>query len=233
MSQQELFNPLLLAERLRSLGLTGVASIEVHRNRTVMVSMTSRGVLRLHRGYAYAPDDVLAAIVGFVDPAAPRRVQKESERILLAFPVEEFVAVSRHGRKFRRPRPRREDLAFVRELSRRHERLNLEHFDGELGKVAFRISWKMRTRLGELLLDQYSDAPCEISISRRHLLRDGWEEVQRTLLHEMVHQWQAEKGYPVDHGRRFREKACEVGVSPRAVRSVTPLRARRPTRRSS
>lgn len=230
MSQQELFNPLLLGERLRRLGLTGVAGIEVHENRTVMVSVTGRKVLRVHRGYAYAPDEVLEAIVNFVDPEAPRRSQKQAERTLLSFPVEEFVAVSHRGGRRRRPRPRREDLAFVRELSRRHGRLNVEHFDGELGKVAFRISWRMRTRLGELLLDQRTDAPCEISISRRHLLSDGWEEVERTLLHEMVHQWQAEKGYAVDHGRRFREKAAQVGVPPRAVRTVAPLRVRRPSR---
>jgi hypothetical protein len=32
------------------------------------------------------------------------------------------------------------------------------------------------------------------------------------LLHEMVHQWQAENGLPVDHGAVFRRKAQEVGV---------------------
>lgn len=231
MLQQELFHPLLLARRLRGLGLQGVAGIEVHENRTVMVSITSRKVLRVHRGFAYASDDVLAAIVRFVSPSASRVEQREAERTLLAFPVDEFAAVSRRPSRWRRPRPRREDLPFVRELARRHLHLNHEHFGGELGKVAFRVSWKMKTRLGELLLDPRTDAPCEISISRRHLLRDGWEEVERTLLHEMVHQWQAEKGYPVDHGSRFRAKAAEVGVPPRAVRTVVPLRARRPSRR--
>jgi hypothetical protein len=41
--------------------------------------------------------------------------------------------------------------------------------------------------------------------------------VEETLLHEMVHQWQAETGQPVDHGRAFRRKAREVGITPRAV----------------
>ncbi len=32
------------------------------------------------------------------------------------------------------------------------------------------------------------------------------------MLHEMVHQWQAETGLRIDHGRTFRQKAREVGV---------------------
>jgi hypothetical protein len=32
------------------------------------------------------------------------------------------------------------------------------------------------------------------------------------MLHEMVHQWQAEMGLRVDHGPTFRRKAREVGV---------------------
>jgi hypothetical protein len=38
------------------------------------------------------------------------------------------------------------------------------------------------------------------------------------MLHEMVHQWQAETGLKVDHGPTFREKARDVGVLPRARR---------------
>jgi predicted SprT family Zn-dependent metalloprotease len=47
--------------------------------------------------------------------------------------------------------------------------------------------------------------------------RGPWADVEETLLHEMVHQWQAESGRRVDHGREFRRKAREVGISPRAV----------------
>ena len=59
----------------------------------------------------------------------------------------------------------------------------------------------------------------EIAVSRRHL-RHGWAEVEATLLHEMVHQWQAETGRPVDHGPGFRRKAEAVGVVGRARRKV-------------
>jgi hypothetical protein len=44
--------------------------------------------------------------------------------------------------------------------------------------------------------------------------------VLHTLLHEMVHQWQAETGHAVDHGRSFRAKAREVGIAPGARREV-------------
>jgi hypothetical protein len=44
--------------------------------------------------------------------------------------------------------------------------------------------------------------------------------VEATVLHEMVHQWQAETGRPVDHGPGFRAKAEELGVVPRARRRV-------------
>jgi hypothetical protein len=57
----------------------------------------------------------------------------------------------------------------------------------------------------------------EIAISARHCHRDGFASALETLLHEMVHQWQAETGRAVDHGREFRRKAREVGITPRAV----------------
>ena len=56
-------------------------------------------------------------------------------------------------------------------------------------------------------------------MSRAHL-RHGWVEVERTVLHEMVHQWQAESGLPVDHGTQFRRKAREVGIEPTARRHL-------------
>ena len=77
----------------------------------------------------------------------------------------------------------------------------------------------MRTRLGELSVDIRTGQPIEIAVSRRHITRHRWEEVEHTLLHEMVHQWQAESGLPVDHGPLFREKARQVGVVPGAKRA--------------
>jgi hypothetical protein len=76
----------------------------------------------------------------------------------------------------------------------------------------------MRTRLGELAVDLRTGRPLEIALSRRHLARHDWAEVEHTMLHEMVHQWQAETGLPVDHGPSFRRKAAELGIERRARR---------------
>jgi hypothetical protein len=75
----------------------------------------------------------------------------------------------------------------------------------------------MRRRLGEVRLDRRTNRAVSIAISRRHIRRDGWAQATATLLHEMIHQWQAETGQPVDHGRRFRRKAVELGIEPSAV----------------
>ncbi len=207
-----------LPERLRLLGLRGVERVATHANRTVMVSLSARRVLRIHRGYAWAPDRVLRAIVRFLDPAVPRPLRRLAEREFLGFPVEQYAPAA--PRPPRRDRPRPGDILILHRLERAHERLNAAHFGGSLGSLPIRLSGRMRTRLGELSVDLPSGRPLEIAISRRHIARHGWEEVEHTLLHEMVHQWQAESGLRVDHGAGFRRKAIEVGVLPAAHRPV-------------
>src|ERR687890_297978 len=101
-----------------------------------------------------------------------------------------------------------------------HRRLNEAHFGGALQTIAIRLSGRMRTRLGELAVDLRTGRPLEIAISRRHVARHPWAEVEHTMLHEMVHQWQAESGLRVDHGPTFRGKAREVGVLPTARRAI-------------
>lgn len=70
----------------------------------------------------------------------------------------------------------------------------------------------MERRLGDLELDPAGRAVA-ITLSRRHLARDTWTEVESTLLHEMIHQWQAAAGRSVDHRAGFRRKAREVGLA--------------------
>jgi hypothetical protein len=77
----------------------------------------------------------------------------------------------------------------------------------------------MKSRLGHYLWSGQERA-VEIVISRRHIRRNGFEEAVLTLLHEMVHQWQDERGLPIDHGSGFRQKARQVGITPRARRTV-------------
>jgi hypothetical protein len=207
-----------LPERLRLLGLRDVSRILTHTNRTVMVSIGSDGTLRLHRGYAWASDRVLRAIVRFLDPRVPRRLRRSAQRELLSFPVEQYAPAP--PRPIRRERPRPGDIRLIDRLQRLHAELNGRHFGDTLGDLPIRLSGRMRTRLGELAVDLKGGRPLEIAISRRHLARHEWAEVEHTMLHEMVHQWQAESGLRVDHGPSFRRKAREVGVLPAARRAV-------------
>jgi hypothetical protein len=208
----------LLAHRLELLGLRDVDRIHTHTNRTVMVSLTGRRVLRLHLGYASAPDRVLRAIVRFLDPRVPRAIRRGAEREFLAFPVEEHAPPP--PRPTRQDHPRPGDLALLQRLASLHERFNAECFGATLGDIPIRLSGRMRTRLGELVVDLRTGRASEIAISRRHVLRHPWAEVEHTMLHEMVHQWQAETGLAVNHGRSFRRKAIELGIEPQARRSM-------------
>jgi hypothetical protein len=204
-----------LPARLYLLGLHGVARVVTHTNRSVMVSIGKRRVLRIHAGYAYASDSVLRAIIRFLDARLPRGVRRAAERELLAFPVEEYA--SSGAARLRQERPQPGDL--LHRLSQAFDRFNREHFAGKLSAVPIRLSGRMRSRLGELSVDIRTGQPIEIAISRRHIARHRWSEVEQTLLHEMVHQWQAETGLPVDHGPLFREKARQVGVVAGAKRT--------------
>jgi hypothetical protein len=73
-------------------------------------------------------------------------------------------------------------------------------------------------------LDRKSSRAVSIAISRRHIRRDGWAEATATLLHEMIHQWQAKTGRPVDHGPEFRHKARQLGIEPSAVKPMADSR---------
>ncbi len=206
-----------LSDRLRMLGLRDVDRILTHTNRTVMLSLNRR-VLRIHRGYGFAPDGVLKAIVRFLSPRVPRHLRQEAEREFLRFPVWAYSRPSE--RSPRRDRSRPGDGALLRRLEAMHRDLNIRHFGGSLSSIPIRLSGRMKTRLGELSVDHNDNSIKEIGISRRHVARHSWSEVEHTMLHEMVHQWQSENGHPVDHGSRFRAKAREVGVLPAARRSL-------------
>jgi SprT-like family len=206
-----------LERRLRLLGLHNVERVVTHTNRTVMVSLGMRRVLRVHQGYTFAPDRVLLAIIRFLDARLPTPVRRTAQREFLDFPVEQHAPTSGPGR---RERPRPGDLLLLHRLRQLHERFNAKHFGGALTDIPIRLSGRMRRRLGELSIDLRDGRPLEIALSRRHVARHAWTEVEHTMLHEMVHQWQAESGLPVDHGPAFREKAAELGIQPHASRRL-------------
>jgi hypothetical protein len=208
-----------LPERLTALGLKDVERVVTHTNQTVMLSL-SRRVLRIHRGYAFAPDTVLKAVVRFLNPRVPRVLRRAAEREFLDFPVHTY-APGTHFRRRERPHPG--DLRLIHQLEALHRELNQRHFGGTLQEIPIRLSSRMRQRLGELAVDGKTGKAVEIALSRRHIIRHPWSEVEHTMLHEMVHQWQAETGVPVDHGPTFRRMAQQVGVLPAARRQVSPL----------
>jgi hypothetical protein len=208
--------PRPLAARLHALGLPAGTEVREHANRTVLLSYAT-GRLRIHRGYAWAPERVLRAIVRFLRRGTRPAERAALRREFLAFPVEQYAPPWTRERRRERPRPG--DVALLHRLERMHERLNAAHFGGRLRAVPFRISSRMQIRLGEVELERRTGRVLEIAVSRRHL-RHGWAAVEETVLHEMVHQWQAETGQPVDHGPGFRRKAEEVGVVARAKRRV-------------
>ena len=80
----------ILGGKLRALGLPSLKHIVFHRNRVVLLTF-SRGVLRLHEGYASAPDDVLRAIARFLSPSTRRRDRLAARRTFIGFPVEQHA----------------------------------------------------------------------------------------------------------------------------------------------
>ncbi|HET9292660.1 MAG TPA: hypothetical protein VFO06_00080, partial [Gemmatimonadales bacterium] len=67
----------ILAERLAGLGMPPYRGVVTHTNRMVMLSVTPGGILRIHRGYAHAPDRVLKAIVRFLKRGTRRGARRE------------------------------------------------------------------------------------------------------------------------------------------------------------
>lgn len=202
-----------LLARLNAMGLRGVHSLSLTRNRSVVVS-ASDGALRVHRAFLNAPEQVHRAIVRFL--GSPRRAERlAARRVLVAVPVGDDE--QRAPRAPERTHPDDEKSAGT--LAEWHGRYNRDRFGGALRCVGVRVSRRMRARLGHYAPAQRGRA-AEIAISRRHLRRHGFADALETLLHEMVHQWQDEQGHPLAHDRRFREKAKEVGIAGRAKRVV-------------
>ena len=199
-------------ELLRARGLKSITSLTLTGNARVMVSFRG-SEMRLHRGYLDAPPEVLDAIVKLVE-GRTKAIRREAGKLVVA-----NAPATASGQSTRRERTHPDDEAWSARLVGEHRRLNAERFGGSLHPIAVRVSRRMKSRLGH-----YSPAvgavPAEIAISRRHIRRHGWDDAIETLVHEMVHQWQAETGAPLDHGPGFRKKAVEVGIRPRAKRAV-------------
>ena len=211
-------DPAILLSRLHAAGLARTVRVVPHANRRVLVSVGRRG-LRVHLGYALAPDEVLSAIALWARPRLPRATRRAAQRVLAGFPVHDHVPVRAPRRRVAEP-VRPGDERILRRLTLLHAELNARHFGGVLGAVGFVLSTRMRRRLGEFRPAGPARALPEIGISRRHLRRDGWTGVSETLAHEMVHQWQAETGRPLAHDASFRSICMRIGIDGRAVRRL-------------
>ena len=209
----------LLSRRLAALGLRDLAGVRVTDNRAVMVSLSRRRVLSIHRGYARASDRVLKAVVRVLSPSISRALRRAAQHEILGFRAE-LHAEGPPRRRRQGDRARPGDVAHTDRLAQLFREANAAHFAGGLPELPIRLSGRMKSRLGQLCLSHETGEPFEITVSRRHVERHGWPEVADTLLHEMVHLWQHVQGHPVDHGPAFRAKAREVGVEPSARRSV-------------
>jgi len=203
-----------LLQRLRVYGLKGITKLRLTSNRAVMVSFSGTE-LRVNKGYLEAPEDVQRAIVRFVQ-GRTRADRHEAQKTILAHPV-----AATHRAPVRRPgRAQPQDQAMLRELAHWHQEYNIRHFGGSLSEIPIKLSGRMRSRLGQYTSSNGYGEPAEITISRGHIRKHGWAEALHTLLHEMVHQWQAESGLPIDHGPNFRSKAAAVGIEPQARREL-------------
>ena len=206
-----------LADRLRSHGLSGGTPVVLHANRRVLVTLTRGGALRVHRGYEAAPDEIIAAIARWARPRTRRADRLLAQRILVAWKCHpERSEGTGPFASLRETAPHPEDEPLIARLRTAWADLNTRHFGGSLGPVQLRISRRMRRRLGEFRPTS-AGGPAEIAVGFRHLRRDGWTRATGTLLHEMVHQWQAETGRRLGHGREFREKCAAVGIEGRAI----------------
>jgi hypothetical protein len=208
---------LTLETRLRAAGLSADTPVVPHTNSRVLVTLTRRGALRVHAGFRFAPDPVLAAIAQWARPRLRRAERLAAGRVLAAFPVHAHIPPGTATR--RRPSPPVDpaDAGRLERLGALHALLNARYFSGALYQVEIRLSARMRRRLGEFRPASSTEPVAVITLSRRHLRRDGWSRATETLLHEMVHQWQAEHGRPLGHGPEFRRKCSELGIDGRAV----------------
>lgn len=213
---------IILPRRLYELGLPGTVKVTPTRNRTVMVSWDVRTGVRIHAGYAAAPDAVLRQVIAFISPRVPRTQRLKARRELLAFPVHEHAPLAPDKPPFRPVQP--DLIPISNELTLLHRSYNNRYFGGKLTPIPVTVSTRMVTQLGKFRIhDRHGWS--EIIISARHLDRDCRRMVSDTLLHEMVHQWQQESGLPLGHGRDFKRKARELGIVPSARISISHLRA--------
>jgi predicted SprT family Zn-dependent metalloprotease len=101
----------------------------------------------------------------------------------------------------RRPLPTESDLQLV------FARMNATHFAGEIPAHRIVYNARLKSVAGRIT---YRPPVIELSAAL-HGAHPG--NIEQTLLHEMVHAWLYARRLPCGHGRQFRRKMGEVGLT--------------------
>lgn len=103
-------------------------------------------------------------------------------------------------------RDQRELADIKRRLKQSFEKIQLKHFRGELSRdYRLELSRRMKRTQGLSIPSQRV-----IRLSLPHLKELGWEALEATLRHEMVHCWLFERGRPWGHSPEFKAKLKEI-----------------------
>ncbi len=190
----------LLAEPVR---------LTVHDNRSTMVSFRRKpGVVhyRVHHMFLDAPDDVVHALATF---AGPGRAQAARRRRAAGSRIDAFVRV--HRSRIGAPRPARlEARGRVHDLQAIFDRLNVEHFGGEVDARIGWGAWRGGRRRRTIKTGVYVQ---DARLIRIHPSLDRQEVpefyVAAVIHHEMLHQVVPAleaNGRRIVHGEEFRRR---------------------------
>jgi len=93
-------------------------------------------------------------------------------------------------------------IELQKEAEERFKRINQQYFNNELRrKYQIIFSRRMKTTYGRVSLEKKI-----IYLSINALKEKGWQELEKTLKHEMVHCWLYEKGKSWGHNKEFKTK---------------------------
>mgnify|MGYP003417961761 CR=1 FL=1 len=96
----------------------------------------------------------------------------------------------------------------IKDLKEWYNEFNARYFNNELTRCEIILS-KTKRALGQFCVDNSYWTPKQ-TIKISVYLDRPIKEVQNTLIHEMIHQWQYEEFGKSDHGKTFKDKAMEI-----------------------
>jgi len=114
-------------------------------------------------------------------------------------------------------------------ISRWHITYNVKYFGGSLCTPKFEISHSTRS-LGRFKCNYRVGLWAKIAYNETIIISNYYNrserEFQETMLHEMIHQWQAETYGVADHGATFKRKAAEINRDGWAISRLSNIEDR-------